>query len=566
MATTHPPDTDSDPPSTGDGDSAQRAQRDLAELAFGRPAQVDELTRRRPLGLLPVESLELDLSDPAQRQFGDYELLEQIGKGGMGVVYRARQVSLDRQVAIKLLSAGPWASRDFIARFEREAQNAARMQHPCIVTIYEVGSNEHLHFFSMQLVRGQSLADMVRKHGPLGSMRAARLTGTIAEALAYAHGLGVLHLDLKPANVLLDEDGTPHVADFGLARRLDSALAMENEDVSGTPSYMAPEQAHARSHILNAATDIWGLGAILYELVTGAPPFRAGSAQETLRLVLEGTVRRPRRSQPHLPLDLEAVILKCLAHEPSARYASARALADDLARFIEHRSVLARPLNPAQRLARWARREPKLAATAMLAVSALVIGLIATTQQWRRAEGNARLAANSAVLANDRLWQARLDQAESDLRNGRPYAALPGLAANISEREALGLDASDDRLRIAMVAHSAPQLIDVITVDASITGVGLSPDGKLAAVAGNDSTLRLFDTASGHQKWNTALTGVPFVVTRKPVLVALQFTPDGRRILGHGYWGGAELDLPAPIGELEALIDATTGKQLLPPE
>jgi hypothetical protein len=362
----------------------------IARIAFGSGrGSTPDLTQLRHLALLPVDTLELDLSDLSQRQFGDYELLERIGEGGMGVVYRARQVDLDREVAVKLLAAGPWASREFIERFHREAQNAARMQHPNIVTVYDVGSAEELHFFSMQLIRGRSLAAAIREDGPFEPMRAAMLMRTVAEALAYAHSLGVLHLDLKPANILLDEDGVPHVADFGLARRIDSALASEAEEISGTPSYMAPEQAEARAQKITAATDIWGLGAILHEFVTGEPPFRGATASEVLRLVREGNVPPPRLLAPGLPRDLEAIVLKCLSRAPADRYASARDLADDLARFIERRAVRARPLNGVQRLGRWMRREPRVAIASGIAIAALVAGLVATTREWHRARENA---------------------------------------------------------------------------------------------------------------------------------------------------------------------------------
>ncbi|HJP97781.1 MAG TPA: serine/threonine-protein kinase, partial [Rhodanobacteraceae bacterium] len=376
------------PPETGHAreSSPPLAQaRRLAELAFGSFSRFSGFGRNRHLALLPAESLELDLDDPAQRRFGDYELLEYLGEGGMGVVYRARQNSLDREVAIKLLSAGPWASREFIARFEREAQNAALMQHPNIVTVYEVGSSEGLYFFSMRLVRGESLAGKLRRGERFSPRAAAGLLRTVAEAVDYAHNLGMLHLDLKPSNVLLDEDGTPCVADFGLARRLENALAIENDEISGTPAYMAPEQAQVRANKLTRSTDIWGLGAVLYELLTGEPPFRADTAEDTVRLVLQGLVHPPRRRRPMLPRDLEAIVLRCLSRGPEARYASARALADDLQRYIDGRPVQARPLNAMQRVARWTRREPRLAATALLAFGILVIGLVATAQQWRRA-------------------------------------------------------------------------------------------------------------------------------------------------------------------------------------
>jgi serine/threonine protein kinase len=219
----------------------------LARLAFGSvPSSVAAHTLGpRHLAFLPPESLELDLNDPAQRTFGDYELIDKLGQGGMGVVYRARQRSLEREVALKLLSAGPWASKDFIERFRREAQSAARMQHPNIVAIYEIGAHDELNFFSMRLVQGVSLAHQLQESGPLAPKRAAQLMRAIAEALDYAHRLGVLHLDLKPANVLIDERGEPQVADFGLARRLDETLTRDNDEGFG----------HAELHGARAGAD-----------------------------------------------------------------------------------------------------------------------------------------------------------------------------------------------------------------------------------------------------------------------------------------------------------------------
>ncbi len=391
----------------------------IAHLAFGKAdrAEIPD-GEARHLALLPKESLELDLSDPAQRRFGDYELLELIGEGGMGVVYRARQRSLDREVAVKLLSAGPWASKEFVERFQREAQNAARMQHPNIVAIYEVDEIEELHFFSMRLVHGPSLAALIKREKKLPAQRAATLLRTIAEALDYAHRLGVLHLDLKPANVLIDENGVPHVADFGLSRRLEQGLAADNNEVSGTPSYMAPEQASAGAQKITPATDIWGLGAILYELVTGEPPYLANSPQNTLKLVVNEAARDPCELVPGLQRDLAAIIEKCMAHDTSARYASARDLADDLGRFLAGYAVKARPLNTMQRTARWARRQPYVAAFAALFVAALGAGLIATTLQWRRAEANAQRA--------DRVREflvGVLKKANPDENKGQPVTA-----------------------------------------------------------------------------------------------------------------------------------------------
>src|SRR5450432_3102496 len=354
---------------------------EFADVAFGVLSTRATSPTSRHLAMASADSLLLNLDDPLQRRLGDYELIALIGEGGMGVVYRARQVSLDREVAVKVLATGPWASSHFIERFQREAQNAARMQHAHIVAIHEVGTAEELHFYSMRLVRGETLADVLRRDGKLPALRAAALLIPIADAIDYAHSLGVLHLDLKPANVLIDEHGVPHVADFGLARRLERELAVSIHEICGTPSYMAPEQAATGPQKISAATDIWGLGAILYELVTGQPPFVAVSPQATLKLVLEGTLRPARSYVPTLPRDLEAIVEKCMARDVSVRYATAGALAHDLAAFVGGRPVTARALNPLQRVEHWVRREPKLAIAVGLASVGLLLGIVAIMQQ-----------------------------------------------------------------------------------------------------------------------------------------------------------------------------------------
>ena len=475
----------------------------LADLAFGSLTRTAIHSHARPLALLPSESLELDLSDPNQRRFGDYELLELVGEGGMGVVYRARQQSLDREVAVKLLAAGPWASQEFVERFHREAQNAARMQHPNIVAIYEVGSTEELHFFSMRLICGGSLADLIRNQGKLDPQRAARLLRTIAEAVDYAHRLGVLHLDLKPANVLLDDNGAPHVADFGLARRLEQGLAADTNEVSGTPSYMAPEQCLAAQKV-TPATDIWGLGAILYELVTGRPPYLGATPQATLQLVVDGAPVSPREHDRNLPRDLDAIILKCMTRDVHARYASAGDLADDLARFQNGYMVKARPLNTLQRSARWARREPKIVGAVVLALLAMLAGLIATTSQWRRAEAQRHLAQEQTQLAqkneatsNERLWESRRNDALRLQADGKAFEALPALIDNIEEQEKSGAPAAVERREVGMILHQGVTLIDrMIIADGQPLTAALSPDGSLLAVGLNDISVRWYDTAT----------------------------------------------------------------------
>ena len=288
----------------------------LARLAFGTATIADNASSTSSeewlLGLPGREALELDLDDPAQREFGDYELLEQIGHGGMGVVYRARQRSLDREVAIKLLSAGPWASPEFVARFQQEAQHSAQLQHPHIVTVYEMGDLDGLVYYAMQLVRGESLAQHLQHHdGKLAERDAATLMRTVAEAVAYAHSLGVLHLDLKPGNILLDEAGQPRVADFGLARRIDPGAHLDNEYLAGTPNYMAPEQARVGAQVLTPGHRCLGTGRDPVRIAVRATAVRGGRCQRDLAAVagrraaqaiaLRTGIRRPGSDLPEVP-------------------------------------------------------------------------------------------------------------------------------------------------------------------------------------------------------------------------------------------------------------------------
>lgn len=489
-----------------DGGKAWWLDPGLARLAFGsRSPRRAALAVGAPshLAFLAPESLEIDLEDPRQRDFGDYELLELIGQGGMGVVYRARQACLDREVAVKLLSAGPWASSEFVERFQHEAQAAARMQHPNIVAIYETGVHEDLNFFSMRLVHGGSLAHLLAKRGKLAPVEAARLLRTVAEAVDYAHRMDVLHLDLKPGNVLIDENGEPQVADFGLARRFDEVLALDNNEVSGTPSYMSPEQAQARTQQLSPATDIYGLGAILYECLTGRPPFHAASPQETLMRVVTVAPESPRALDAAIPVDLEAICLKCLAKDPAARYGSARALADDLTRFLDGREVAARPLHSGQRVLQLARREPKLAALVALLFFSLVFGFGATSVQWQRAERN-------AAESNALLWDSRRDAALRLQRDGKGFDAVPKLLANIRDQEAAGQSAlaALERRRVGMLLGQGAVLIDqMVIADASPLAVDVSPDGSLLAVALSDQTVRWYDSATLTERGRVSLRG-----------------------------------------------------------
>jgi serine/threonine protein kinase len=287
-----------------------------------------------------------------------YELLGELGRGGMGVVYRARQVSLKRLVALKLIRDGALAGPQQRARFRIEAEAAARMRHANIVAIYEVGEEQGRPFFAMELVEGPSLEKHLAGQ-PQPAPQAAELVRTLALAVAHAHAQNVVHRDLKPSNILLSADGVPKVTDFGLAKRLDSQSTGWTQEgaILGTASYMAPEQAAGRPREIGPATDVYALGAILYELLTGRPPFRADSLQQTIDQVLHDEPAPPARLRPSVPADLETICLKCLEKEPARRYARAGELADDLGRFLEGKPVAAVPLGATERLARLAARD-----------------------------------------------------------------------------------------------------------------------------------------------------------------------------------------------------------------
>ncbi len=287
------------------------------------------------------------------RTLGDYEVLAEVGRGGMGVVYRVKQTALNRVVALKMLLPGALASTDDLRRFHTEAESTAGLQHPNIVAVHEVGEVDGCPFFSMEFIDGVSLAQRLRE-GPLPGRAAARYVRDIARAMHHAHRHGVLHRDLKPSNVLLDRDDQPHVSDFGLAKKMNAADAGQTRTgaVLGTPSYMAPEQAAGKNKDVGPATDVYGLGAILYECLTGRPPFKAESPVETVMQVLERDPAPPSLLNPNVDRDLETICLKCLEKNPADRYASAEALADDLRRFLDGESISASSVNVLEYLTR----------------------------------------------------------------------------------------------------------------------------------------------------------------------------------------------------------------------
>jgi tRNA A-37 threonylcarbamoyl transferase component Bud32 len=310
------------------------------------------------------------------RYIGDYELLAEIARGGMGVVYKARQISLNRNVAVKMILAGQLASARDVARFRAEAEAVAALDHPNILPIYEVGEHDGQHYFSMRLIAGGSLADRVEKLRQQ-PREVARVIAAVSRAVHFAHQRGVLHRDLKPSNVLLDERGEPFVVDFGLAKKIEAdARLTQSGAIVGTPAYMAPEQARAEKGI-TTAIDVYALGAILYECLTGRPPFLAATAWEVVRQVVDNEPDPPRQLYPQVDRDLERICLKCLAKEPAGRYDSAAALADELERWLRGEPVQARPVTALARLNKWVQRQPAVAGLLGISILATVTTLAA---------------------------------------------------------------------------------------------------------------------------------------------------------------------------------------------
>lgn len=315
-------------------------------------------------GALPTNFATVKLGAPpwsagsSVKYFGNYELLEEIAKGGMGVVWKARQQALNRIVAVKMIRSGLFAVEDEVQRFHAEAQAAAQLKHPNIVNIHEIGEHEGQHYYSMDFIEGRTLADQC--HGrAMNAREAAGILGTVCDAVHFAHQRGILHRDLKPQNLMMDAEGRPHVLDFGLAKRLDDdqSLTMTGA-VMGSPSYMAPEQAQGRNDRVGPHTDVYALGAILYQMLTGRPPFLASSVAETMMQVVQRQPAAPSRSNADIPRDLETICLKCLEKEPARRYATARELGEELARFLKGAPIQARPASLARKTTNWLRQHP----------------------------------------------------------------------------------------------------------------------------------------------------------------------------------------------------------------
>jgi eukaryotic-like serine/threonine-protein kinase len=491
---------------------------------------------------------------PRVRYLGDYELLEEVARGGMGVVFRARQSSLNRIVALKMIRDGELATREDVHRFRAEAEAAANLDHPNIVPIYEVGEwragdvGPPVQYFSMKLIEGESLAAHLASLGPRPPSRdrvraSVQVVAKVARAVQHAHERGILHRDLKPSNILLDRTGEPHVVDFGLARRLagpgQTGSLTRTGNIVGSPSYMPPEQARGQKGITTAA-DVYALGAILFECLTGKPPFLGQSPMDTLLRVMEQDPPRPRTLNPGVDRDLETICLKCLEKDPKRRYPSAEALADDLDRWLTDRPIRARRVGPVERLIRWARRHKSVAALVLMVCIVLVAGASVATLQATRARRAQLEAAMARRLAEEEALRARRQEAETkgarDLARQHMYAATVGLAQREFQE---GFPTRAEELLDRF--HSSPdrgwewhylkgRLHGEVL---RLTGEGCvawSPDGKLLAtvapgegLADRNRDVLLLDATTG--KVRQRLSGH----TRK--VECLAFSPDGKHLV-----------------------------------
>ncbi|MGE3809283.1 MAG: protein kinase [Gemmataceae bacterium] len=513
--------------------------------------------------------------DPACPQIPGYEILAKLGEGGMGCVYKARHLQLNRVVALKMIRDKYRSSDNSFQQFQKEAEAVATFQHPNIVQIHEIGAHDDRPYFTLEYVNRGNLHEQL-KGVPQEPHEAAQLVATIARAMHYAHQRRIIHRDLKPMNVLLASPlaaaegspasgvtrfGVPKVADFGLAKLLSEGAAhAETQEIRGTPQYMAPEQVSHKVKLIGPATDVYALGAILYEMLTGRPPFQGKDLLDTLDLVRTQEPVPPSQLQPKTPRDLETICLKCLQKEPAKRYVSAESLAEDLQRFLDDEPIMARPVGRLERGWRWARKEPKLAASLVLAASLLVAVAVVMAVSAQLQKENARKQATLRQAADAQAERAdreaetarrnEIEARENELKADREkqsaqdnerlafrhlYAANMSLAQRSWE---LGDGGNlEEHLRRTMPENTGGvdlrgfewyywrRLLDVpVTLNghaSHVTSVAFSPDGKRIASASTDTTIKVWDATTGRQI-NTLELG------RQDYVFLVAFSLDGK--------------------------------------
>jgi eukaryotic-like serine/threonine-protein kinase len=467
-------------------------------------------------------------------RLGDYELIKEIARGGMGVVYKARQISLNRIVALKVVLHGPFSSPGFVQRFRMEAEAAAALRHPNIVPVFEIGEHSGHHFLSMEFIEGVNFAELVRDQ-PLSPKQAAGHVETIARALQYAHEQGILHRDLKPSNVLLDAFDRPRVTDFGLAKLLhrDTEITTTGQ-VLGSPNHMPPEQAAGKFSESTAASDIYSMGSILYQLLTGRPPFQGETIQDVLQQVQNVEPVSPRRLRPGIPADLETICLKCLQKEPAKRYRTAADLAADLHAFLAGEPIKARPVGAIERVWLWCRRRPVLAAMALALVLVAWFGLTGIFWQWRRAEANAKGEMIQRLAAEDyaekmrlNLYAADMDVAAQAVLNDN-YGFARRMLENLEPKRGQ-TDLRGFEWRYLWDRCRGKELATFTGHDWIVTCTAFSPDGKLIASSSVDGSVRVWDVA--------ARQCLKTLTMSNGSVMSVGFTPDGRSLMMGGVSG-----------------------------